>query len=231
MACIGGDDRLQYTIEVQPKDEEPVVYRTIELVSSTGTNGIQRRGTRVWKVVRDDMPNEPPAILKDSWIDTERKREGDILAELRASAVEEEHKTVLDTQFLTVLMHGDVHIDSRPDTTLSEATRRLLTNDGARYLLDAPNPAAAERRRKLEESMPQTGTHHSAQEFRDKIQGEIVSCRTKSRYRIVFKEVCTSLYREPSLPKIFETLGRACVGKCSLNLDNQLRRGKLTAVP
>ena len=77
MKYVASDGLPQYTIEAHSEDEKPVVYRTVELVSSVGTNGIQRRGTRVWRVVRDDMPNEPPAILKDSWIDSERQRQAE----------------------------------------------------------------------------------------------------------------------------------------------------------
>ena len=46
-------------------------------------------------------------MLKDIWIDSNRKREGDILAQIY-SKTNTEDKTLVEKYFLTIICHGDV---------------------------------------------------------------------------------------------------------------------------
>jgi hypothetical protein len=46
-------------------------------------------------------------VLKDTWIDSDRTREGNILASLHAAANDED-KQLVEKHFLTTICHGDV---------------------------------------------------------------------------------------------------------------------------
>ena len=66
-------------------------------------------------------------MIKDSWVDVSRLKEGDTLSEILDDASEEEK-----AMFLTVLIHGVVTIDGREDLT-----RDLLMNG---YLVSTDSP-------------------------------------------------------------------------------------------
>jgi len=56
-------------------------------------------------------------VLKDIWVDSDRMREGNILALLHAAANDED-KQLLEKHFLTTICHGDVwtELDILDDT-------------------------------------------------------------------------------------------------------------------
>ena len=95
-------------------------YRTLSVLSNFGADALLGRGTRVFQVYNTADPTRTPRTLKDVWVETDRKREGAILADLFT-------KIRSDTQgqsfedarrhFLTVECHGDVTIDNRDDHT------------------------------------------------------------------------------------------------------------------
>lgn len=68
--------------------KECTVYRTKRVISNFAADAIRGRGTRVWEVVQlDEKQNEidEVLVLKDSWIDADRLREGDILHKIHNS--------------------------------------------------------------------------------------------------------------------------------------------------
>lgn len=222
MQCIvdPNERQPQYSIEVRRKTGKTIIYNTIRLISDSHADAIRGRGTRVWEVVRADMPlnSAPRAVLKDVWIDSGRQREGDILARLRADAENgsETHRKILKEFFLTVQAHGDVFIGDTPDTTIKEKVRALLRSKGTRFVLDVLDYDKIQQQMESESVPPAvTGTHHSAQDFRNKLRVQYVTYSQKSRYRIVFDEVCTPLYKLPVLKDVLRTLGGLCVGESS----------------
>ena len=66
-------------------------------------------------------------MIKDSWVDVSRLKEGDTLSEILDDASDDEK-----AMFLTVLIHGVVTIDGREDLT-----RDLLMNG---YLVSTDSP-------------------------------------------------------------------------------------------
>ena len=83
----------QYDITVRHvASGEEATYRSEQLVSNISAESVRGRATRVWKVRSLDANGEPVGpikILKDCWIDEDRKREGTILAKISESATTE----------------------------------------------------------------------------------------------------------------------------------------------
>lgn len=92
------------------------IYKTFRVICNSAYN-IRGRATRVYEAHVDDPDPDNhfishTVVLKDSWIDVGRPKEGDTLAKLLEGATEEEKLL-----FLTVLQHGVVNIDGQDDST------------------------------------------------------------------------------------------------------------------
>ncbi len=90
------------------------VYETTRIICDSANN-MRGRATRVYEATVKDL--EDPSIIhsvvvKDSWIDVGRSREGDTLAALLEGATPEEREL-----FLTVIQHGVVKINGQDDST------------------------------------------------------------------------------------------------------------------
>ena len=74
-----GQDNTEprYEVTVRAPTGEETCYRTIKLLSAAATAHLLGKGTRVWKAVRlvDGEPTGDPVVLKDSWVDEDRRRE------------------------------------------------------------------------------------------------------------------------------------------------------------
>lgn len=223
---------FQYDITVRDMDTgQNVVYRTEELLSDVGANHIRGRGTRVWKVktvFRNHRVGKIDFILKDSWVDSNRKREGKVLAEIRGSTKDEVILAQLNKILLTMSMHGDVYIDDTVDHTVSGDYRNTIIRDNnVKFSLNHVSPN-------------QTATGSSGEELNDNKAGKAVVIRidepvgdfrdpapveepqeaieplyycSKVHYRIVFKEVCVPLHNITSLRQYVFMLLKASRGK------------------
>lgn len=126
------DGQRHLLITVKSHDSQStVVYKTLEILSNVGTEAIRGRGTRVWRVEgmkKDGQPFSPRQtfILKDSWMDADREREGAILAKIRQSATKlsSTRKEILESALLTVEIYGDVWIN--PDDSDADASGPYL---------------------------------------------------------------------------------------------------------
>lgn len=207
------------------------VYRTEKLVSDVGANHIRGRGTRVWqvkKVSRNHRVGKTDFILKDSWVDSGRQREGKVLAAIRASTKDATITAQLNKILLTMSMHGDVYIGDTVDQTVSGDYRDTIIRDNkVTFSLNHVSPN-------------QTATGSSGEELNDNKAGKAVVIRidepvgdyrdpppieepedaieplyysSKVHYRIVFEEVCVPLHSITSLRHYVYMLLKACLGK------------------
>ncbi|KAI0093413.1 hypothetical protein BDY19DRAFT_1045616, partial [Irpex rosettiformis] len=83
------------------------------------------RCQRVRRLV-DGIPDatSPGRVLKDSWIDEDREREGDILQQITGQPdISDTMRKALVMLFLTLVACGNVFIEGRPDGTRSLITR------------------------------------------------------------------------------------------------------------
>lgn len=123
------EGNLQYDITVHSGRNTVQVYRTLDVIFDAGSDRVLGRGTRVWKAVRveGDNPVGEPVVLKESWVDAYRAREGDIDVRIRMAALKltDDDRTRLNDVLLTILDHGDVRIGDKTDRTpLLEPSRK-----------------------------------------------------------------------------------------------------------
>jgi hypothetical protein len=109
------NNQPQYKIQVKDK-----VYCTTDVLSDYGADAIIGRGTRVFKVYDEQDVNKAPRVLKDTWVEEDRSREGQILRNLFEkiqSRGGEEKLRDAKQYFLTSVAYGDVTIDGAADHT------------------------------------------------------------------------------------------------------------------
>ena len=139
-------------------------------------------------------------VLKDTWIDSDRNREGKVLASIKA-AVDGEDKILFERNFLTRICDGNVYTDLG---TLDD-TAHLM-----RELNIAPNHASlfeVQRMPNSKSDEPPSGaqgiwamtTNVKALKLHPKYA-------PKTHYRIVFKEKCIPIYQIKSLPDVMTVL-------------------------
>ena len=114
MKLFWAREEWNYQITVKGKDiHENVVtkvYKTIGTIANMSSN-LRGRATRVYEAYEVGNPDSI-VVIKDSWVDINRVKEGDTLKELLKDASEDEK-----AMFLTVLIHGVVEIDGEEDLT------------------------------------------------------------------------------------------------------------------
>lgn len=204
MKLIDDGRNIQYDIAVQSdSDGTEMIYRTLSLLSDVGATALRGRGTRVWKAIKvvDGEECGEPVALKDSWVDGARPREGSILREVRGAAHSEELREFVEKLFVTVECYGDVFVDE--ELHLRDATRPLMIPaENVSASMHPLKPATPD----LEDETVEKTRAASSSRSHDKVH-----------HRIVFKEICKSMYEENSLVAIFKLLGQA-VGGMFLNI-------------
>ena len=135
MELFWAREKWNYQITVRGKDNHEnvvtKVYKTIDIIADRSSN-LRGRATRVYEAYEVGNPGSI-VVIKDSWVDISRDKEGDTLRELLKDASDDE-KAV----FLTVLIHGVVTIHGEEDLT-----RDLLMNG---YLVSTKPPESKNKR-------------------------------------------------------------------------------------
>ena len=144
-------------------------------------------------------------VLKDTWIDSDRMREGDILASLRETA-DPEGKQLLEKYFLTTICHGDVQTELNVvDDTANALMRGLeIAKDHAPLfrLQQGPN---------IQENTSGTGSAN-LRASPAQIPSDRIRYAPKTHYRIVFREIGTTIDRLQSLPDVMKVLTETVSG-------------------
>ena len=121
-------------------------------------------------------------VLKDIWIDSGRKRDGNILALFHATA-DDDDKQLVEKHFLTTICHGDVW------------TEFDLLDDTANALMRGISP-----------------DHDSLFKRDPFIWNNEPPSAHKTHYRIVFKEKGIAMYHMKSVPDVMTVLSEAVGG-------------------
>ncbi len=107
---------IKMTTQLADGTEHTQIYNIYRVICNSA-NSIRGRATRVYEAYIYAPPTNQykisrRVVIKDSWIDIGRMREGDTLAQLLEGATPDEKRL-----FLTVVQHGIVQIDGRDDCT------------------------------------------------------------------------------------------------------------------
>jgi hypothetical protein len=130
-----------------------------------------------------------PVVLKDFWVNSDRSREGNILASLHAlAAADDDDKHLVEKHFLTTICHGDVWTE--PDI-LDDTANALMR--GLNITPDHESLFQSRRNSFLHNYEPPSGSH-------------------KTHYRIVFKEKGITIDRLKSLPDVMTVLTETISG-------------------
>lgn len=191
-------------------DFEGSTYQTIRLISDVGAEALRGRGTRVWEVrelQRDGKEDPTPLVLKDSWVDADRLREGNILEEIRKSAIANDLEEEFDLYFLSVKTFGDVYINGSPDHTHSLSKRGCTTEEGhVKPLKVKVQPTT---RKKLKSGLGPAG----APTLPMNQSKERLTYEEKVHHRIVFKDVGITIGEVESLADVFLCLSDVTKGE------------------
>lgn len=187
-------------------------FRTTEIISSSGAEPLRGRGTRVFAAIEideiGDDKNEKIVVLKDTWIDKDRMREGDILAQLSKEANDAD-RALVNKYFLTTVFHGDVWLCPEAVDDTEKGLMRELAPTSHRFYLTNMGSAST---RKLHNEQQR----HS-QMTRD--FGQTYNYSHKAHYRIVFDEKGTTIDKidrsRDVMRALADTLGGAFQSDCS----------------
>lgn len=206
-----------YDITLEWEDDkgrdQKTVFRTTEVIANISAEAIRGRGTRVWRGYPLDDP-ETSIVIKDCWIDDDRKREADILADILDAAkkrdAEEPGATYVEfveRHFLEVSCHGDVLVGSQQDNTFT------LMRRGADLPVECVDlPLQRTTARKDIKKGP-VGTVTLERDAPRRLSIKIY--HRKFHYRIIFKSevACKPIDTVNSIGRLFTLLSEALIGK------------------
>lgn len=191
----------------------PVTWRTTELINQDNAADLRGRATRVWAVVKVVDGVEIPTqtgVLKDSWIDSDRVREGAVLDEIKGSELSDEDRSLFEDLFLTVLAHGDVLINGVSDNT-RRMTGNVATPDDIRFSISVPQTEPPADKAQQQDTMSvATGSQDPAASSASAVSKPgtrpPIVYSEKTRYRVVFLQRCVSLGDLTSMRAAFKHL-------------------------
>jgi hypothetical protein len=150
--------------------------------------------------------NGLPVVLKDIWIDSDRMREGEILASLHANTYGDD-RNLFKKHFLTTICHGDVWTESDiVDDTANALMRGLNITPDHDSLFKLQRKSFMPNYKTPSGSVGLRATSH--------VQAPRPYLRYahKTHYRIVFKEKGITIDRMRSLPEVLTVLIEAVSG-------------------
>jgi len=203
------DGGIQYDISLQSPEGLISVYRTTRIISDFGAEALRGRATRVFEAYpRPDAAGSPPdtpklVVIKDSWRDWDRKREDEIHAEIfsdleKAKGTEAAKADMKD--FLTIREAADVAIDGKKDDTHLLLHYSPLPQDCGWHTISVNRAFSWTRRTSSEGCVPSDKSNSC----RD--TPKPIKTQHRIHCRLVFEEVCTTLFELANLDDAFETL-------------------------
>lgn len=211
------DGSTRYDIDVRSSDGTTTTYRTIRLLSDTGSEYLRGKGTRVWLVrkMEDGVECGEPVVLKDSWVDSNLQMEGDNLNAIRNCETDPPTGDLLDKYLLTVSCHGKVYVDGKLDHTLCHLSGPDALHTRLRFRLQTSSHPPGARIQAL--------GHHRHGQLISHSLGKMPIYRAHDHYRIVYSEVCEPLNTLTHLSDVFGVLSQAVKGMADVHYFSRRR--------
>ncbi len=205
----GQRGQFDITVHLDSDRQNSRTYRTVRIISSYGADPLRGRGTRVFEAVELDGNGEPigsHVVLKDTWIDNDRAREGNILTSLHLAA-QGEDKQLMEKSFLTTICHGDVWTGfGLLDDNAKTLMRGLDIEKDRDSLFQLQRKSTIQRGR----SAPRSESLRASSSVQ--VPHSNKTYAHKTHYRIVFKEIGTTIDRVRSLPEVMKVLTETAGG-------------------
>ena len=183
------------TVHPDHDQEKPRRFRTKGIIPSFGAEPL--RGTRVFEAIENDnqgCEKGSNVILKDTWTDKDRVREGAILAQMYHEAKGGD-KALVQKHFLTIICHGDVRMNPEVVDDTEETIMRGLKTMNHTFLVRYAKTGSIT----ISDSLSETLEMNS---FDDPNPKTYIH---KTHYRIVFKEQGIAINHIPHFYGILDT--------------------------
>ncbi|KAF8585411.1 hypothetical protein K439DRAFT_1343467, partial [Ramaria rubella] len=203
---VDGTPQYKFTVhDIEGANHVETVFRTTRVLADFSADALRGRGTRVFEAFQldGDSPDRTPVVIKDSWVDVDRAKEGDIRSEFESEA-EAEDKEKIQQYFMTILNHGEVVINGQADRTLDVMLRGQEVPEGSEFKLNRRDVTTVSRPSSI-------GAHPSVPSLA-RAPHESVRYQHKVHYRIVFKEVGMPIHSVTDQLDIFQALEDATSG-------------------
>ncbi|KIP06415.1 hypothetical protein PHLGIDRAFT_118969, partial [Phlebiopsis gigantea 11061_1 CR5-6] len=149
---------------------------------------------------------DTPLVLKDSWVDSDRTREGEILENIRsASRINKDYAALIDTTLLHTHDFGNVQVCDEDDNTHTVIRRGLDLSQHKATMEVKADPMA---HKKIVSRLPPTGMALPPKQR----QADLLQYGAKVHHRVVFKEVGIRTTEVESLAQIFARLADVVTG-------------------
>ncbi|KAJ3555680.1 hypothetical protein NM688_g2447 [Phlebia brevispora] len=192
MERIGNTNNFFITVGEQKEMERR--FRTTELLSYAPADALRGRGTRVWKSEEVDangnILDPGPFALKDTWIDSSRTKEGEILETVRGFGSTAKERQMMEKGTLSVRCHGHVYINGRKDLTLREDKQKDDANHTLFEMKQEKRTAGSKRVKAYQNRIDKGSPVDTPPPPTERIP----QYNQKVHYRIVYAEVGTPLH-------------------------------------
>ncbi|KAF7790467.1 hypothetical protein EIP86_001422 [Pleurotus ostreatoroseus] len=193
--CQPDDREGQFVFDVRDDAGNIRQFYTMQLIHSAAAEAVRGRATRVWAVKEKGGDPGKMLVLKDTWVECTRTREGTLMEQIIKDVGPE-----LKKHLLTVVCHGNVYIDGQADTTRS-------VDADYRFLVEMPSSKESKKTAESLHSRTVTGSvadREAAPE--DAETSAPVIYGQRAHYRIVFEEVGEPLRCVENLDEAFIAL-------------------------
>ncbi|KAF8582551.1 hypothetical protein K439DRAFT_1635200 [Ramaria rubella] len=203
---VDGEPQYKFTVhDVEGANHVETVFRTTRVLADFSAGALRGRGTRVFEAFQlgSDPRDDTPVVIKDSWVDIDRAKEGGIRSKFESEA-DGEDKAKIQQYFMTVLHYGEVMINGQADRTLDVMLRGQELPEGSEFKLNLKDATTVSRPSSI-------GAHPSVPSLA-RAPHKSVRYQHKVHYRIVFKEVGMPIHSVTGQLDIFQTLEDATSG-------------------
>jgi hypothetical protein len=202
-----------------------VIYRTDDLINGDGAKSLKGRGTRIWRVhevVDKKVDLMRSGVLKDFWVDDDRKPEGEILEDIKGQpGLPETVVQGLRGLLLTPIAMGDVFVEGFRDSTCSLITRGAnIPGTAAPFPLEVRSSYKPSHARTIPTVQTDDDRVPQEEPLRKK---KVINVHSKFHHRVVFKEECVTLSKVTSLKRIFRCLLIIVMSQFLNNLNSMVR--------
>ncbi|KAF7799149.1 hypothetical protein EIP86_010380 [Pleurotus ostreatoroseus] len=205
----------KFDIVVFSAQSEPRTFRTQELVSDRSVDTMNGPGIRTWRV-QEVLEGEATGsffTLKDSWVEEDRLREGDVLQELLAALPSDKtHGRVIDKYFTHIVCYGDVQLNGQPDSTQAMLRGAPFPPESAHYPIIPPQKESGvgTPAQKGARGDPETAAEQSFDVLREATLPPVTPI-SMIHHRMVCTDLYQPLYKYTDFRIIFFSLSMVCI--------------------